>query len=98
MRFAPHNIQEHRLDSFIDDKLILATYLDGGSRIIDFSDRYRPKELGYNIPGNTKKQKVIQTNDVYMDRYGLIYIVDRLESIMHILEFTGPYWTDTTGE
>jgi hypothetical protein len=89
-RFGPHNLHEQRPGSYINEQLIFVTYFNGGLRVIDISDKYRPKEVGYYIPERPSRQKVIQTNDVYVDREGLIYIVDRLDGVMHILEYTGP--------
>ena len=63
----------------------------------------QPKEIGYYIPaitdktdkrclGNGADQRckiAIQTNNVEVDDRGYIYIVDRANTGMHILELTG---------
>lgn len=88
-RFGPHNIHENRPGSKIDDQYIYATYFNGGLRIIDIRDRYRPVEAGYFIPERPSTwQKAVQTNDVFVDADGLIYIMDRIVGQMCILEFT----------
>jgi hypothetical protein len=87
-RFGPHNIHENRPGSMIDDRYIYVTYFNGGLRILDIQDRYRPLEAGYFIPERPEGQEVVQTNDVFVDVRGLIYIVDRLDGHMYILERT----------
>jgi hypothetical protein len=57
-------------------------YFNAGLRIVDISDPFKTKEVGYYIPHTTDKtkprlKKVIQTNDVDLDYRGLIYITDR---------------------
>ena len=63
----------------------------------------QPKEVGYFIPAITEKtdkrcikvdgqdrcKTAIQTNNVETDDRGYIYIVDRANTGMHILELTG---------
>lgn len=89
-RFGPHNIHENRPGSLIDDQLIYIAYFNGGLRIVNIADQYRPQEVGYFIPEKPEGQKAIQTNDVFVDADGLIYIVDRLDGTMYVLEYTGP--------
>ena len=89
-RFGPHNVHENRPGSLIDDQLVYVTYFNGGLRIIDTHDRYRPVEVGYFIPERPEGQTAIQTNDVFVDVQGLIYIVDRLDGTLYVLEYTGP--------
>ena len=63
----------------------------------------QPKEVGYFIPpitemtdkrcvkidGKDRCKTAIQTNNVETDGRGYIYIVDRANTGMHILELTG---------
>lgn len=90
-RFGPHNIHENRPGSMIDDQLVYIAYFSGGLRIIDIHDRYRPEEVGYFVPERPEGQVSIQTNDVFVDSDGLIYLVDRLDGTMYILRYTGPH-------
>ena len=76
--------------SLIDDQLVYIAYFNGGLRIVDISDPYRPEEVGYFVPEKPEGQAAVQTNDVFVDADGLIYIVDRLDGTMYVLEYTGP--------
>jgi hypothetical protein len=84
-RFGPHNLYEGDLS--LQNEEAYVTWYSGGVRVIDVSDPYSPREEAYFIPKpDPKKQKVIQTNDVYVDERGLIFLVDRLSAGVHILE------------
>ncbi len=61
-------------------------------RLLDLSDPYNMKEVGYYIHKTTAKTKergkvVIQTNDVDIDYRGLAYISDRAGTGLHVLQF-----------
>lgn len=70
---------------------------------MDLRDPYNPKEVAFFIPattsntgkrcvriGGTETCKVaIQTNNVEVDDRGLIYLVDRANTGLHIVELTG---------
>jgi len=86
-RFGPHQPHE---DVNVADDLIYAAWFSAGLRIIDIADPYRPEEVGHFIPPTPDGQEAIQTNDVFVDDRGLIYIIDRLERGLDILEYTGP--------
>ncbi len=85
-----HNIHENRPGSLIDDHLVYIAYFNGGLRIADISNPYRPEEVGYFVPEKPEGQAAVQTNDVFVDADGLIYIVDRFDGTMYVLEYTGP--------
>jgi hypothetical protein len=49
-----------------------------------------PGGLGAKLPfTEASKKRAIQTNNVEVDERGYIYIVDRANTGMHILELTG---------
>lgn len=93
-RFGPHQFAETKDGEIIGGNLLYIAYFNAGLRIVDISDPFNPKEVGYYIPDATEKtkpglKKVIQTNDVDLDYRGLIYITDRAGAGLHILEYTG---------
>jgi hypothetical protein len=102
-RFGTHSSNENMTPIYYNRVLFLA-HFNAGVRAIDIRDPFNPKEIGYYIPAITSKtdkrcvgtganQKckvAIQTNNVEVDDRGYIYIVDRANTGMHILELTGP--------
>jgi hypothetical protein len=84
-------------------KFAFVSWFNAGVRMVDIRNPYAMKEAGYYIPAinkNTAKRCLtvdgkercklaIQTNNVEVDDRGYIYIVDRANSGMHILEPTG---------
>ena len=84
-------------------KIAFLSYFNAGVRAVDVRDPYHPKEIGYFIPaiteatyrrcikvnGEDRCKIAIQTNNVETDDRGYIYIVDRANTGMHVLELTG---------
>ncbi len=84
-------------------RLVFFAAFNAGVRAVDIRDPYHPIEVAHYIPavtprsdprcadvaGNKHCVKVIETNDVEVDDRGLVYIVDRADNGMHILELTG---------
>jgi hypothetical protein len=72
-------------------------------RVVDLADPFNPREVGHFIPATTAHTKVngcdpakhaglcsaIQTNNVFRDPRGYVYITDRARTGLHILEFSG---------
>jgi hypothetical protein len=83
-RFGAHQCNERMKDS-----LVHVTWFRGGLRIVDIADPVKPKEVGYFIPTPGKEQKTVQSNDVFVDDQGTIYLMDRLNGL-DILEYIGP--------
>jgi len=85
------------------EKLAFISFFNAGVRALDVRDPYHPREVGYFIPAITaatdkrcvpvaRKEHckvAIQTNNVETDDRGYIYIVDRANTGLHILELTG---------
>lgn len=102
-RFGSHSSGESMAPVFYK-KLAFISFFNAGVRALDVRNPYSPKEAGYFIPSitaNTDKRCVtvdsqprckvaIQTNNVETDDRGYIYIVDRANTGLHILELTGP--------
>jgi hypothetical protein len=101
-RFGAHSSNEDMSPVFYK-KLAFIAYFNAGLRAVDVRDPFAPKEVGHFIPaiteatdkrcievGGQQRCKVaIQTNNVETDDRGYIYIVDRANTGMHILELTG---------
>lgn len=85
-RFGPHQPNE---DIHLADGIVYVSWFGGGMRVVDLSNPYRPTEVGHFVP-EVKNQRMAQTNDVFVDDRGLIYIIDRLKRGLDILEYTGP--------
>jgi hypothetical protein len=102
-RFGSHSPNENQPPMYAK-RLVFVAWFNAGVRAIDIRDPYNPKEVGYYIPaktGKTDKRCVktpegkerckiaIQTNNLEVDDRGYIYIVDRANTGMHILQLTG---------
>lgn len=81
-RFGAHQCHERMTDS-----LVYLTWFRGGLRICDLADPTKPTEVGFYIPEPGAGQKTVQSNDVFVDERGLIYIIDRLRGL-DIVEYT----------
>jgi hypothetical protein len=101
-RFGAHSSNESMAPVFYG-KIAVVTFFNAGVRAIDIRNPYQPKEVGYFIPSiteatdkrcikvdNQDRCKIaIQSNNVETDDRGYIYVVDRANTGMHILELTG---------
>jgi hypothetical protein len=101
-RFGAHSSNESMAPVFYK-KMAFIAWFNAGVRAIDLRDPYHPKEVGHFIPAITDKtdkrcvkvdgkdrcKTAIQTNNVETDERGYIYIVDRANTGMHILELGG---------
>ena len=68
--------------------LIFGTWFNGGLRVYDLSDPYRPAKSGYFVPPAPEGSPAgaIQLNDVFVDERGIVYTVDRHVGGLYILE------------
>ena len=48
-----------------------------GLRLVDVSDPFAPKEVGYYEPDVPAGYEFVSSNDVTVDDAGLIYLIDR---------------------
>jgi len=97
-RFGPHQFnetQDNKLYRPQDNRnLLYVAYFAGGLRVLDISDPYAMKEVGFFLPKTTgttiaRRKTVIQTNDVDLDYRGLAYISDRAGTGLHVVEYLG---------
>ena len=82
-RFGAHQFHERMTGT-----LVHAVWFSAGLRIIDVADPSSPREVGYFIPEPCGGKAAPQSNDVMLDKRGLIYMVDRLVGF-DVLEYTG---------
>jgi hypothetical protein len=101
-RFGAHSSNESTAPVFYQ-KVAFVTFFNAGVRAIDIRNPYSPKEIGYFIPaiteatnqrcikvdGQERCKIAIQSNNVETDDRGYIYVVDRANTGLHILELTG---------
>jgi hypothetical protein len=97
-RFGPHQFNETRDNKLYrpqdNRNLLYVAYFAGGMRVLDISDPFAMKEVGYYIPKTTattipRLKTVVQTNDVDLDYRGLAYISDRAGTGLHVIEYLG---------
>jgi hypothetical protein len=84
-------------------KLIAVSYFVAGARVVDVRDPFHPKEVAFYIPATTEDtvelcaeidgieecSVSIHTNNVEVDERGLIYLADRANTGLHIVQLTG---------
>ena len=58
------------------------------TRIVDFADPFRPREVGFYETDPPPDCERASSNDVTMDKRGLIYVTDRQRGV-HVVEFAG---------
>jgi len=101
-RFGAHSSNESMAPIYYK-KLAFVTWFNAGVRAIDVRDPFHPKEVGYFIPaiteatdkrcikvnGQDRCKVAIQSNNVETDDRGYIYVVDRANTGLHILDLTG---------
>jgi hypothetical protein len=101
-RFGAHASNENQPPMYYK-RLVFMSWFNAGVRAVDIRDPFHPKEVAWYIPAITGKTDqrcvkdadgarckiAIQTNNVEVDNRGYIYIVDRADTGMHVLELTG---------
>jgi hypothetical protein len=101
-RFGPHSSNESFTSVFYG-RLVFLAYFNAGVRAVDIRDPFHPREVAYFIPavtpatarrcvkvhGADRCKVAIQTNNVEVDERGYIYLADRADTGLHIVELTG---------
>ena len=49
--------------------------------LVDIQDPYRPTEVGYFVPDPVGGGRSAQSNDVFYDGKGLLYVIDRFNGL-----------------
>lgn len=86
LRFGAHNLHENRPDSYRSERLVFATYFSGGVRVYDLADPLHPQEVAHWVPPAPAGQPVPQSNDLFVDQSGLIWVTDRIGGGLAVLE------------
>ena len=101
-RFGTHSLNENMTPIYYR-RVVFISEFNAGVRALDIRDPLNPKEIAYYIPAATDKtdsrcigqgaamtcKTAIQTDNAEVDDRGYIYIVDRANTGMHVLELTG---------
>jgi hypothetical protein len=102
-RFGGHSSNESMGPPYYQ-KLTFITFFNAGVRVLDIRNPYQPREVGYFIPSITEatsqrcgmiggeqrcSNATIQSNNAETDDRGYIYLTDRSNTGLHILELTG---------
>lgn len=101
-RFGAHASNENQPPMY-HRRMVFISWFNAGVRAVDIRDPYNPREIAYYIPAVTERtdkrcvktadgercKVAIQTNNVEVDDRGYVYIVDRANTGMHVLELTG---------
>ena len=101
-RFGPHSTNT-RLTAVYHKRVVFIAWFNAGVRAVDVRNPFELKEIGYYVPAINKNtalacvkeggekhcKAAIVTNAVEVDDRGYVYMVDRNNTGMHILELTG---------
>ncbi|MPZ60880.1 MAG: hypothetical protein GEU93_06210 [Propionibacteriales bacterium] len=101
-RFGAHSSNENMTPIYYR-KIVFISYFNAGVRAVDIRDPFNPVEVGRYVPATTENtdprcvevdgeercKTAIQTNNVEVDDRGFVYIVDRANTGMHVLQPTG---------
>jgi hypothetical protein len=101
-RFGPHSSNESFTPIYYG-RLVFLAYFNAGVRAVDIRDPFHPREAAFFVPAvtpntDTRCVKVggvercktaVQTNNLEVDDRGYVYIVDRANTGLHVLELTG---------
>lgn len=75
---APDFIGCHQPVEQVRGTQIPVAWFSYGLRIVDISNPHRVNEVAHYVPRPYPGTKMAQTNDVYEDERGLIYVIDRI--------------------
>ena len=101
-RFGSHSSNENQ-PAMYAKRIVFVAWFNAGVRAVDIRNPFHPREIGHYIPATTDRtdrrcikaaagercKVAIQTNNVDVDDRGYVYIVNRANTGLHILELTG---------
>ncbi len=85
LRFGPHAFHENRRGSYRSERLVFATYFNAGVRVYDLADPTVPVEVAHWVPDAPAGQAVPQSNDLFVDADGLVWVTDRISGGVAVL-------------
>ena len=77
LRFGPHCLHENRAGSYRSERLVFATYFNAGVRVYDLIDPEHPVEIARWVSEAPPGLAAPQSNDLFVDADGLIWVTDR---------------------
>ena len=86
LRFGAHCLHENRPGSYRSAEVVFATYFNGGLRVYDVADPVSPAEIAHWIPECPPDQPACQINDVWVDEDLMVYVTDRVNGGVYILQ------------
>jgi hypothetical protein len=86
LRFGAHCLHENRPGSYRSQEIVFVTYFNAGLRVYALSDPDRPVEIAHWIPECPPGQKAAQINDVFVAEDHTVYVTDRVNGGVYILE------------
>ena len=89
LRFGPHNLHENRPGSYVSDEIVFVTYFNAGLRVYDIARADEPHEIAHWLPDTPPGQESPQINDLYVQDDGLIFVTDRINGGLYVLQPEG---------
>ncbi len=86
LRYGPHNLHENRAGSFRSERFVYVTYFSAGLVVYDLADPAAPRIAAHWQPETPPGQAAPQTNDLFVDAGGLIWLTDRVGGGLYVLE------------
>ncbi len=86
LRFGAHCLHENRPGSYRSAEVVFATYFNGGLRVYDVEEPTNPRDIAHWIPECPPGQPACQINDVWVAEDLLVYVTDRVNGGVYILE------------
>lgn len=86
LRFGSHCLHENRPNSYRSQELVFVTYFNAGLRVYDLADPDDPVEIAHWIPQCPPNQAAAQINDVFVAEDHTVYVTDRINGGVYVLE------------